>query len=150
MYDSIIKSLSDLYVLDSRPWVLGYSGGKDSTMIVSLVFEALATLPRKARTKEIAVVCTDTRVEIPAVVQRVAGELGAMNRASKVANFGVTAHLLKPPAEESFWVAHAGQKAAPARKRSGHAPRKNMACGGTTTCRGAGFQRRLKKSQPMK
>lgn len=104
MYDSIIKSLSDLYVLDSRPWVLGYSGGKDSTMIVSLVFEALATLPRKARTKEIAVVCTDTRVEIPAVVQRVAGELGAMNRASKVANFGVTAHLLKPPAEESFWV----------------------------------------------
>lgn len=104
MYDSIIKSLSDLYVLDSRPWVVGYSGGKDSTMLVSLVFEALATIPRKARTKEIAVVCTDTRVEIPAVVQRVAGELEAMNQASKAAQLGVTAHLLKPPAEQSFWV----------------------------------------------
>jgi DNA sulfur modification protein DndC len=104
MYDSIIKSLCDLYVLDARPWVVGYSGGKDSTMILSLVFEALEALPPEARTKEVAVVCTDTRVEIPAVVQRVSAELDAMNRVAREKNFPVTAHLLKPPADQSFWV----------------------------------------------
>ncbi len=104
MYDSIVKSLIDLYALDSRPWVVGYSGGKDSTMIVSLVFEALALLSPEVRTKEIAVVCTDTRVEIPAVVQRVLAELDAMSQASTKQGLGITAHLLKPPAEQSFWV----------------------------------------------
>ena len=104
MYDAIIKSLSDLYVLDSRPWVVGYSGGKDSTMIVSLVFEALALISSEKRTKEITIVCTDTRVEIPAVVQRVSAELDAMNQISEKQGLGITAHLLKPPAEQSFWV----------------------------------------------
>jgi len=104
MYDSIINSLNKLYVLDSRPWVIGYSGGKDSTMLVSLVFEALALLSPEVRTKEIAVVCTDTRVEIPAVVQRVSAELDAMNQSSATQGLGITANLLKPPAEQSFWV----------------------------------------------
>lgn len=104
MFDEIIETLRDLYLLDARPWVIGYSGGKDSTVIVSLAFEAVASLPPEARTKEIAVVCTDTRVEIPAVVQRVSAELDAMNRASVEKEFGITAHLLKPPAEQSFWV----------------------------------------------
>jgi DNA sulfur modification protein DndC len=104
MYDPIIKTLGDLYALDSRPWVVGYSGGKDSTMIVSLVFEVLALLTPEARTKEIAVVCTDTRVEIPAVVERVSAELDAMNRISIEQRLRITAHLLKPPAEQSFWV----------------------------------------------
>lgn len=104
MYDPIIKSLSNLYVLDSRPWVVGYSGGKDSTMLVSLVFEAITLLPVEARTKEVAIVCTDTRVEIPAVVQRVSTELEAMNRVSATQELGIAAHLLKPPAEQSFWV----------------------------------------------
>ena len=58
MYDPIINSLSKLYILDSRPWVVGYSGGKDSTMLVSLVFEAINLLPQEERTKEIAIVCT--------------------------------------------------------------------------------------------
>jgi DNA sulfur modification protein DndC len=37
----ILDALQRLYTMDERPWVVGYSGGKDSTMIASLVFDAI-------------------------------------------------------------------------------------------------------------
>ncbi len=30
-----------VYKHDDRPWLIGYSGGKDSTLLVSLVYEAM-------------------------------------------------------------------------------------------------------------
>jgi len=73
-------------------------------MIVSLVFEALMSLPKQTLKKDISIVCTDTRVEIPAVVARVAGELELMQRCSDEYELNVTTQMLKPPAEHSFWV----------------------------------------------
>ena len=100
----IITSLQNLYLKDHRPWVVGYSGGKDSSMIASLVFEALLELPKENLIKDVSVVCTDTRVEIPAVVGRVVGELELMQRCSDENHLNISTHLLKPPAEHSFWV----------------------------------------------
>lgn len=104
MIQDILDTLQRLYDMDARPWVVGYSGGKDSTMIVSLVFDAVMALPAEKRTKEICIVCTDTRVEIPAVVSRVVGELDLMNACSEKHGLNIQAYLLKPPAQQSFWV----------------------------------------------
>ena len=104
MIKEILEHLNDLYQTDSRPWVVGYSGGKDSTMLVSLVFEAIATLPPENRNKEICIVCTDTRVEIPAVINRVANELELMNSYAERLNLNTKAYLLRPPAQHSFWA----------------------------------------------
>lgn len=104
MIKNIIDTLKRLYFVDARPWVVGYSGGKDSSMIVSLVYEAVMAMPPEKRTKEICVVCTDTRVEIPAVVSRVQDELDHMNASSEKHGLNITAYLLKPPAQQSFWV----------------------------------------------
>jgi DNA sulfur modification protein DndC len=104
MIKEILEKLQHLYKTDNRPWVVGYSGGKDSTMIVSLVFEAVAALPPEMRKKEICIVCTDTRVEIPAVIDRVANELDLMNAYADRCGFNTKAYLLKPPAQQSFWV----------------------------------------------
>ena len=73
-------------------------------MLVSLIFEAVSSLPLEERTKEIAVVCTDTRVEIPAVVSRVENELRLMTQFSQKKQLKISTHLLKPPADQSFWV----------------------------------------------
>ena len=35
-YSDIKDSLRNLYVEDPRPWLVGFSGGKDSTMLASL------------------------------------------------------------------------------------------------------------------
>lgn len=64
-YQDIKQSLRRLYLEDNRPWLVGFSGGKDSTMLASLVVDAALSLPPAERTKPISVVCTDTRVEIP-------------------------------------------------------------------------------------
>jgi len=103
-YQDIKKSLRELYLNDERPWLVGFSGGKDSTMLASLVFDAILSLPTDRRTKPISVVCTDTRVEIPAIVEMVEGTLERMRRCSLQHDLNIDANLLKPTVEESFWV----------------------------------------------
>lgn len=103
-YQDIKKSLRQLYLDDNRPWLVGFSGGKDSTMLASLVFDAALSLPPAERTKPISVVCTDTRVEIPAIVEMVAGTLRQMQRCSQQNDINIDVNLLKPTTEESFWV----------------------------------------------
>ena len=82
-YQDIKKSLRQLYLEDNRPWLVGFSGGKDSTMLASLVFDAVLSLPAVQRTKPISVVCTDTRAKIPAIVEILEGTLWQMQRCSQ-------------------------------------------------------------------
>jgi hypothetical protein len=44
-YQDIKTSLSELYLSDERPWLVGFSGGKDSTMLASLIFDAVLSVP---------------------------------------------------------------------------------------------------------
>jgi DNA sulfur modification protein DndC len=103
-YQEIRDSLRQLYLDDPRPWLVGFSGGKDSSMVASLLFEAVLAVPVEQRKKEIAILCTDTRVEIPAIVELVEGTLARMQKFSDENNLNIKAHLLRPPAEQSFWV----------------------------------------------
>jgi len=61
MLTAITRSLRDLYLSDPRPWMVGFSGGKDSTLVAHLIYEAAKSIPAAQRTKEIHVVCTDMR-----------------------------------------------------------------------------------------
>ena len=60
-FSDLRESLRAPYLADPRPWLVGFSGGKDSTMVASLIFEAVASIPAEQRTKPISVLCTDTR-----------------------------------------------------------------------------------------
>lgn len=100
----IKDSLRELYLGDSRPWLVGFSGGKDSTLVASLIFDTIQAIPSDQRTKEVAVVCTDTRVEIPAIVEMIETTLAKMRKCSNEQNLNIEAHLLRPTAEQSFWV----------------------------------------------
>jgi DNA sulfur modification protein DndC len=84
-----------IYQSDSRPWVIGYSGGKDSTAVVRLVFEALLSLPAERRTKPVFVVSSDTLVETLDKMGRAAVELGLPL---------VVVPPVTPKADETFWV----------------------------------------------
>lgn len=52
-FDAIIEEMRLVYKHDQRPWMLGYSGGKDSTLLCQLVFEMLLTLAPEERTKKL-------------------------------------------------------------------------------------------------
>lgn len=64
---ALTTEIQELYCLDAIPWVIGYSGGKDSTAILQLIWNAIAQLPPEKRTKTIYVITTDTLVENPIV-----------------------------------------------------------------------------------
>ena len=51
----------------SYPWVVGYSGGKDSTLVLQLVFEMLLDLAPSDRKREVHIVANDTLVESPLI-----------------------------------------------------------------------------------
>jgi len=53
VFEDIIEEMRVVYLHDKRPWMIGYSGGKDSTMLVMLVFEMLKRLDKKQITKKI-------------------------------------------------------------------------------------------------
>src|SRR5208282_4132679 len=100
----IKNSLRELYVADQRPWPVGFSGGKDSTLVASLIFDTVQSIPAEQRNKEIAIVCTDTRVEIPAIVEMIETSLAKMRKCSAEQKLNIEVHLLRPPPEQSFWV----------------------------------------------
>ena len=62
-----IETIQQVYMEDNIPWICGYSGGKDSSAVVQLVWMALQQLPKEKRTKTVHVISTDTLVESPVV-----------------------------------------------------------------------------------
>ncbi|MGJ3560361.1 hypothetical protein ACR6C2_24915 [Streptomyces sp. INA 01156] len=84
--EEVIAKLSDevreLYTADQVPWVIGYSGGKDSTAVLQLVWNAIAALPAEQRTKRVHVISTDTLVENPVVAAWVTTSLETMEKAA--------------------------------------------------------------------
>jgi len=73
-------------------------------MVAALVFDAALSVPLDQRTKEIHLVCTDTRVEIPAVLEAVETTLAIMRKCAAENDLKLEVHLLRPPAEQSSWV----------------------------------------------
>lgn len=98
------KEVAELYTSDEIPWVIGYSGGKDSTAALQLVWTALAELPRKELQKPIYVISTDTLVENPIVALWVSKSLDKMAKQAAAAGLPLTAHRLTPAPENTFWV----------------------------------------------
>ena len=96
--------IQDLYCSDGIPWVVGYSGGKDSTATLQLIWLAIADLATQDRQKPIHVISTDTLVENPIVAAWVTHSLGAINSASNASGLPFRAHRLTPEVEDTFWV----------------------------------------------
>lgn len=98
------EEIRALYTADDIPWIIGYSGGKDSTATLQLVWTAVAGLPREQCRKHIHVISTDTLVENPIVAGWVTSSLNRMASAAEEQAVPVRPRLLRPRIEESFWV----------------------------------------------
>ena len=61
-YQEIKSQLASLYLDDPRPWLVGFSGGKDSTLVAALVFDTVMSIPPERRKKPVTVLCTDKRI----------------------------------------------------------------------------------------
>ncbi len=102
--DEIYDEIGRVYLSNNYPWVIGFSGGKDSTAALQLVWYALERLPQEKLTKQVYVVASDTLVEAPAIVERIDTSLCRMNETAQKAGLPLTAHKVIPDIDESFWV----------------------------------------------
>jgi DNA sulfur modification protein DndC len=83
-------------------------------MLASLIFDAVLSIPAEQRKKPISVLCTDTRVEIPAIAEMIEGTLDRMRKCSEQHNLNIDAKHVAP----SFRSARAGLKAGATIKES--------------------------------
>ena len=96
--------IRQLYLSDDIPWVIGYSGGKDSTAVLQLVWLALSELPESERKKNIHVISTDTLVESPVVAKWVELSLERIKVLAKKESLPFVPHRLVPLYNDTFWV----------------------------------------------
>jgi DNA sulfur modification protein DndC len=102
--DARYEQIRKVYLSDRRPWVIGYSGGKDSTTALQMIWYALSTLPPKDLSKPIYVISSDTLVETPKIVDYIDSSLERMNTAAERLGFPLSAHKVRPNIENAFWV----------------------------------------------
>ena len=102
--DGLIVTIQNLYLSDDIPWMIGYSGGKDSTAAVQLVWMAIESLPESKRRKTIHIMNTDTLVESPVVSKWVEKSLEAMKIEADKKNLPFIPERLTPDYDNTFWV----------------------------------------------
>ena len=112
--ENIILELMDQYQEPdryNRPWIIGFSGGKDSTALLTLVWLALQRLKDKNITlkRNVYVVCNDTMVENPVIEEYVTKVLDMIARAAKDQSLPVSVATTTPELEDSFWCCVIGK-----------------------------------------
>jgi DNA sulfur modification protein DndC len=96
------ETLRRNYFADNRPWVVAYSGGKDSTLVLQLTYELLLEFGDQAH-KPVHVVASDTRVEAPNIEDYLADTIGRLEYQANQSHLPLHIHLVKPAADEGFW-----------------------------------------------
>jgi DNA sulfur modification protein DndC len=102
--DARHEQIRQVYCADRRPWVIGYSGGKDSTTALQLIWTALSALAREELSKPVYIIASDTLVETPKIVDYIDGSLARMNSAAAQMSLPFSAHKVRPVLEKTFWV----------------------------------------------
>ena len=108
----IIDEIKDQYMYADdthRPWIIGFSGGKDSTVLLTLVWLALKRIkedvlvPFQLR-RPVYVVCNDTLVENPIISSYVDDVLDQIEKQARKENLPIFVRKTIPKLEDSFWV----------------------------------------------
>lgn len=105
----VIDEIRDQYLLaenSHRPWIIGFSGGKDSTVLLTLVWYALKSIKKSSNRylREVHIICNDTLVENPLITSYVNGVLSKIKKAIPGSDLPFFVHQTIPRLEDSFWV----------------------------------------------
>ena len=106
--ENIIEELMDQYQETdryNRSWIIGFSGGKDSTVLLTLVWIAITRLKESGIPlhRRVYVVCNDTMVENPVIEEYVTTVLQTIKKAAKEQQLPITVRTTTPQIEDTFW-----------------------------------------------
>ena len=94
---------------DARDWAVAWSGGKDSTVVMSLVVKMLELLPQEHRKRKIHAVMSDTKIENPELGAYMRDQVSSLNKYAKKQSLPIEAQIVSRPAEKSYFVLTLGR-----------------------------------------
>lgn len=102
----LVRGIRDEYLDPAHrfPWVVGFSGGKDSTVVAHGVFEALLSIPPSQRIREVHFVSNDTMVESPVIIAHLDMVTKRIDTAAKNLNLPITVARTHPDPDKTFWA----------------------------------------------
>ena len=108
---AIVSAIRDEYLSSAQncPWIVGFSGGKDSTLVTHAVFEALLSIAPSKRTRAIHIVSNDTLVESLLVMAHLHATQSVIEHAAQNLRLPISVVTTKPEIEQSFWVNSIGR-----------------------------------------
>ncbi len=102
--DDLLDEIEMVYLHDDRPWIIGYSGGKDSTAVCQLVFRMMQRLSDEKRNKPVYVVSADTMVENPIIIEYLRKMSVMIGNSANKQGLPIFSYMVYPRIEETFWT----------------------------------------------
>jgi DNA sulfur modification protein DndC len=102
--NDIYEEVRRVYRSSQLPWIIGYSGGKDSTATLQIVWYALQDLPEDERKFPVYVIASDTLVETPIIVNHLQQSLDSIRTAAEAVGIPIYPHKVVPELNDTFWV----------------------------------------------
>lgn len=102
--DELIDEIKYVYQSDDRPWIIGYSGGKDSTTVVELVYRMLLSLPVEERNKRVYIISSDTMIENPLIKVYLSRMNKMLGEAAERDNVPISSCMVTPEPNNTFWA----------------------------------------------
>lgn len=105
LWENIVADIKAEYLSETQryPWIIGFSGGKDSTLVAHAVFDALLAVTPSDRTRDVHMVSNDTLVESPLVIAHMSTVQKQIEDAAKNLGLPVTVVTTHPDMEKTFW-----------------------------------------------
>ena len=105
-WQNIEDNIIDQYINDQnpRPWVIAFSGGKDSTTLLQVVWNSISKIKAHQRTRDIHIVCNNTLVENPVIISYVKKQLDSIRTAAIEQSMPITVEHTIPSMNNTFWV----------------------------------------------
>lgn len=104
-----LDDMRELYLSDQKPWIVGFSGGKDSTTVLQLVYRMLEALPPDKRTKTVYVISSDTLVENPVIAAYLDETIETIRAGVRSSALPIVVEKVVPEIANTFWVTLIGK-----------------------------------------
>ena len=98
------KLLKEQYLADDRPWVVTFSGGKDSSTVLHLTVEVIEELKKENKDKKtVYIVSSDTKVEMPVIDKYFFKKLDEIKKYINKNQLNMQVAVVSPESKDSFW-----------------------------------------------
>ncbi|WP_266064502.1 DNA phosphorothioation system sulfurtransferase DndC [Brucella intermedia] len=106
VWADIVENIRREYLSEQQryPWIVGFSGGKDSTVVTHAIFEALQQVAPSRRTRPVHIVSNDTMVESPLVISHLDNVTAKIGAAAESLGLPISVARTQPDPDKTFWV----------------------------------------------